>query len=131
MIVGIGTDLVQIDRIAAALTRSPQLAGRVLTPREQTDFAASRDPARFLAKRFAAKEAAVKALGTGIGRGVSWQHLEVGHDQLGKPCLQLTGGAEARALELGISRLHLSYSDEQKLVVAFVVAEQDRPETVR
>lgn len=124
MIFGIGTDLVQIDRIASALARTPALAQRVLTPAEQAGFEASRDPARFLAKRFAAKEAAVKALGTGIGRGVSWQHLEVGHDALGKPCLQLNGGAEARARELGIGQLHLSYSDEQQLVVAFVVAEQ-------
>ncbi|MFC6671689.1 holo-ACP synthase [Marinobacterium aestuariivivens] len=69
MILGIGTDLVQIDRIASALARTPALAQRVLTPAEQSGFEASRDPARFLAKRFAAKEAAVKALGTGIGRG--------------------------------------------------------------
>jgi holo-[acyl-carrier protein] synthase len=125
MIAGIGTDLVQIDRIAAALARTPRLAQRVLTLKEQAGFDASGDQPRFLAKRFAAKEAAVKALGTGIGRGISWQHLEVGHDALGKPCLQLSGGAQARALELGISRLHLSYSDEQQLVLAFVVAEQD------
>ncbi|UTW11809.1 holo-ACP synthase [Marinobacterium rhizophilum] len=126
MIAGIGTDLVQIDRIAAALARTPRLAERILRPEERVGFAASRDQARYLAKRFAAKEAAVKALGTGIGRGVSWQHLEVRHDTLGKPCLQLSGGAQVRALELGISRLHLSYSDEQQWVVAFVVAEQDR-----
>ncbi len=125
MIVGIGTDLVQIDRIAAALARTPRLAQRVLRPPELAGFEASQDQARYLAKRFAAKEAAVKALGTGIGHGVSWQHLEVGHDALGKPGLQLSGGAQVRALELGISRLHLSYSDEQQLVVAFVVAEQD------
>ncbi len=126
MIAGIGTDLVQIDRIAAALARTPGLARRILRPEELAGFSASRDQARYLAKRFAAKEAAVKALGTGIGRGVSWQHLEVGHDALGKPGLQLSEGAQARALELGISRLHLSYSDEQQWVVAFVVAEQDR-----
>lgn len=124
MILGIGTDLVQIDRIASALARTPALAQRVLTPAEQSGFDASRDQARYLAKRFAAKEAAVKALGTGIGRGVGWQHLEVAHDDLGKPCLRLNGGAAARARELGIGRLHLSYSDEQQLVIAFVVAEQ-------
>lgn len=125
MIAGIGTDLVQIDRIAAALARTPRLAQRILRPKELAGFEASQDQARYLAKRFAAKEAAVKALGTGIGRGVSWQHLEIAHDALGKPGLQLSGGAQTRALELGISRLHLSYSDEQQLVVAFVVAEQD------
>lgn len=123
MIAGIGTDLLEIDRIEAALARTPALAQRVLTPAEKAGFDASRDPSRYLAKRFAAKEAAVKALGTGIGRGVSWQHLEVEYDQLGKPEIRLSGGAEARARELGIARMHLSYSDERRLVVAFVIAE--------
>lgn len=124
MIVGIGTDLVQIERISRALSRTPGLAQRVLTPTEQAAFEQARDQARFLAKRFAAKEAAVKALGTGIGRGVGWQHLEVVKDAFGKPGLALSGGAQQRADELGIDRLHLSYSDELQLVVAFVVAER-------
>ncbi|NVK40454.1 MAG: holo-ACP synthase [Oceanospirillaceae bacterium] len=123
MIAGIGTDILEIARIEAALARTPGLASRVLTPFELSGFEASRDQSRYLAKRFAAKEAAVKALGTGIGRGVSWHHLEVCHDSLGKPEIRLNGGAETRARELGVRRLHLSYSDEQKLVVAFVVAE--------
>jgi holo-[acyl-carrier protein] synthase len=62
MIAGIGTDLVQIDRIAAALARTPRLAQRILRPQELAGFEASQDQARYLAKRFAAKEAAVKAL---------------------------------------------------------------------
>ncbi|GGO82426.1 holo-[acyl-carrier-protein] synthase [Marinobacterium nitratireducens] len=123
MIAGIGTDLLEIARIEAALARTPGLAARILTPAELVAYEASRDRPRYLAKRFAAKEAAVKALGTGIGRGVSWQHLEVGHDSLGKPELRLSGGADARARELGVARMHLSYSDEQQMIVAFVVAE--------
>lgn len=124
MIVGIGTDLLQIERMQAALKRTPRLSERILTPAERERFATSADPARFLAKRFAAKEAAAKALGTGIGRGVSWQHLEVGHDDNGRPVLRVTAGARVIAERQGISHWHLSYTDERDYVSAFVIAEQ-------
>ena len=68
MIAGFGTDIVEVARIEQALDRTPALARRILTPAELDVFSAAREPARFLAKRFAAKEACVKALGTGIGR---------------------------------------------------------------
>ena len=123
MIFGIGTDLLEIERMVKALERTPGLAKRILTPNELDQFNRSSQPARFLAKRFAAKEAAVKALGTGIGRGISWQHLEITHDHWGKPAFLLSGGAKQRADELAISSVHLSYSDEQAYIVAFVVAE--------
>ncbi len=123
MIKGIGTDIIQISRVSKALARSPRLAARILTPAELAQFEAKTRKDLFLAKRFAAKEAAVKALGTGIGRGVSWQHLNVSHDEWGKPMLEMSGGALQRAQQLNISSLHLSYSDEQEYVVAFVVAE--------
>lgn len=125
MIVGIGTDILQIERIGAALKRTPRLPERILTPEELEIFRAHRQPEIFLAKRFAAKEAAVKALGIGIGRGVSWQHLAVLHDEWGKPSLALSGGAAERANTIGCARLHLSYSDEREYVVAFVVAESE------
>ena len=125
MILGIGTDLLDIRRIAKALERTPRLSDRILTLAEQQQFAASKNQVNFLAKRFAAKEAAVKALGTGIGRGISWQHFEVSHDALGRPLLTLSGNAQQKAVELGMVRFHLSYSDEQDHVVAFVVAESD------
>lgn len=124
MIIGIGTDLLEIARMEAALARTPRLSERILTPWEREAYARSRDQARFLAKRFAAKEAAAKALGTGIGRGVSWQHLEVGHDANGRPLLRAFGGALAAAQRQGITRWHLSYSDERGYVSAFVIAEQ-------
>lgn len=123
MILGIGTDLLDIRRIAKALERTPRLSDRILSPAEQQQFAEAKNPVNFLAKRFAAKEAAVKALGTGIGRGISWQHFEVSHDALGRPLLTLSGNAQQKAIELGMVRFHLSYSDEQDHVVAFVVAE--------
>jgi|SRR5690554_565310 holo-[acyl-carrier protein] synthase len=123
MIFGIGTDIVEIDRIRQALARTPRLPQRILTPEEQDAFNRSARPEVFLAKRFAAKEAAVKALGTGIGRGISWQHFRVEHDALGRPLLRLTGAAEALAQQQGIGHWHLSYSDERAQVIAFVIAE--------
>ncbi|MBQ0755520.1 MAG: holo-ACP synthase [Amphritea sp.] len=124
MIFGVGTDLLDIRRIEMALARTPRLSERILTPTELSQYQQSNQQPRFLAKRFAAKEAAVKALGTGIGRGISWQHFEVGHNELGRPIMTLTGNARQRAEDLGIATFHLSYSDEQDQVIAFVVAEQ-------
>lgn len=124
MIFGVGTDLLDIRRIEKALQRTPRLSERILTTAELKQFQSSRQQARFLAKRFAAKEAAVKALGTGIGRGISWQHFEISHDELGRPLLTLSGNARHRADAMGVGSFHLSYSDEQDQVIAFVVAEK-------
>lgn len=123
MIFGIGTDILKISRMKASLIRTPRLPERILTLVELEGFRASNCPAIFLAKRFAAKEAAVKALGTGIGRGISWQHFEISHNKLGRPILSLSGAAKVRAEQYGLSSFHLSYSDEQEYVVAFVIAE--------
>lgn len=123
MILGLGTDICEIARIEAALKRRATLARRILTPSEYALFEKVADPARFLAKRFAAKEAAVKALGTGIGRGVGWQQVSIDKDSLGRPLLKFTGNAADIAGRTGISRWHLSYSDEQHYVVATVIAE--------
>lgn len=123
MIVGIGTDILQIDRMRKAWGRTPKLAERVLTPAEFKICTNATDPALFLAKRFAAKEAVSKALGTGIARGVSWQHIEIVKDENGRPLVELSAGAADRAKALAIEHVHLSYSDEKEYIVAFVVAE--------
>jgi holo-[acyl-carrier protein] synthase len=123
MIVGLGTDIVEIARIEAALARTPGLARRILTPSERAQFEAVRDQARFLAKHFAAKEAAVKALGTGIGRGVGWQQLQLRRASGQAPQLELSGHAAAVASARGIRHWHLSYSDERHYVTATVIAE--------
>ncbi|MBA4501377.1 holo-ACP synthase [Marinobacterium marinum] len=125
MIVGIGTDLLEIERIRQALARTPRLPERILTLQERAAFHRHTRPEIFLAKRFAAKEAAVKALGTGIGRGISWQHFEISHDPLGRPLLSLSGEAALEAARRGIQRWHLSYSDERAYISAFVIAESD------
>lgn len=123
MIAGLGTDIVEIARIESALERSPKLAERILTPQEREQFERSKDPARFLAKRFSAKEAAVKALGTGIGRGIGWQQFRIDHHESGRPLLVLSGRAAEIASSRSINVWHLSYSDERHYVIATVIAE--------
>ena len=119
-VVGLGTDIVEIDRIGEgdSLTR---LAKRVLTEKELSVFNTHTMPARYFAKRFAAKEAAVKALGTGIGRGISWQHIEISNDELGKPEIHFFLGALDKANELGAKNATISIADEQHYAVATVI----------
>ncbi len=123
MIVGTGVDILEISRVERALERTPGFAERILTSNELETFNHSSQPARFLAKRFAAKEAAVKALGTGIAKGVSWQHLEVTKNSAGRPSLLVTGKALEHSNSQGITQWFLSYSDEQYYVVAQVIAQ--------
>jgi holo-[acyl-carrier protein] synthase len=125
MIVGIGTDIVHTSRIKASLERLGQrFAERILTVDELQQWHDHSRPEVFLAKRFAVKEAASKALGTGLGQGVSWQHIGLEHNDLGAPLLVLTGQAQHRAAQLGVNHLHVTLSDEVDTVVAFVVLEQ-------
>ena len=91
-IYGIGTDIVNVGRMAANLQRfGERFARRILTDNEQRDFAMTKQKAHFLAKRFAAKEAVAKALGLGVSQGLSLRHIGVGHDQYGKPRLEYGG----------------------------------------
>ena len=94
---------------------------RILTPEEREEYTASSRPGNLLAKRFAAKEAVAKSLGTGIGRGVSWQDIRISHDDNGAPLVTLTGGALDVAREKGGSRVALSLADEVDCVIAFAV----------
>lgn len=123
-IVGFGTDIVEIARIEQSLQRSPGLVKRVLTATEQQCFAQHAHANRYFAKRFAAKEAAAKALGTGIGRGVSFQQMEVSNDVFGRPLLSLNGYAAELAASLGVSHIWLSISDEQAYACASVILER-------
>lgn len=122
-IIGLGTDIVEISRIEHSLARSPGLIKRVLTATEQQHFAGHALASRYFAKRFAAKEAAAKALGTGIGRGVSFQHIEISNDQYGRPELKFSGYAAELAKSLGVSHCWLSLSDEQAYAMATVILE--------
>ncbi len=122
MVMSIGTDIVSTARIEAALERTGRkFAQRILTEFEMVQFDAVSHKAAFLAKRFAAKEAAAKALGTGIGRGISWQQMHIEHDELGAPKLILSGAAAQRQIDLGSQKAHLSIADELDQALAFVV----------
>ena len=122
MIHGIGTDIVAIARMARLWARHGEaLAARMLADDERERLRAQHDPARFLAKRFAAKEAAAKALGTGFRGGLSLRHIAVTNDALGKPLLRLDGRAAELADGFGVRAAHLSLSDEADYAVAFVI----------
>ena len=126
MIRGIGTDLVLVSRIEAALGRQGErFARRILTPDEFARFADHGQPARFLAKRFAAKEAIMKALGTGLAGGLSWQHMQIDRDPLGAPVVVLSEAAAQRVADGGGGRMLLSLSDEREQALAFALWSQD------
>lgn len=123
-IFGLGTDIVEIERIAKVHERSgDRLAQRILTANELAQYQASAQPVRFLAKRFAVKEAAAKALGTGIRSGLAFNQFEVCNDALGKPCLHLHGVAAEMAARYGIIHLHVTIADERHYAVATVLLE--------
>lgn len=124
-IYGIGTDIVEVRRMAAILARhGTRFARHVLSPRELPEFAASAFPERFLAKRFAAKEAFAKAAGTGLRHPVSLTRLSITHDALGKPGFAWDAILGEWLAARGILACHLSVSDEKELVAAFVVLER-------
>ncbi|MFA0083638.1 holo-ACP synthase [Vibrio breoganii] len=123
-IVGLGTDIAEIERVEKALNRTGvSFAERILTEVEMERFHELTSKAKFLAKRFAAKEAASKALGTGIAKGVSFQDFTVSNDALGKPVLLLSGKAQEISQQLGVAHIHLSISDERHYAVATVILE--------
>lgn len=122
-IVGMGTDIVEIERLENQLEKSNRLAQRVLTDTELEIFHQQKFPARYLAKRFAAKEAAVKAIGIGIGNGISWQQVEVSNLPSGQPVLHFNGYFAQVCETQGVKHSHLSISDEQHYAVATVILE--------
>ena len=101
-----------------------RFAERILSPQELREFDQHKMQPRFLAKRFAAKEAFSKAMGTGIRKPVTWCYIAVGHDPRGKPIIEPHNDLAQRMGELGIVSSHLSITDEQGMAVAFVVLEQ-------
>jgi holo-[acyl-carrier protein] synthase len=115
MIVGVGIDVVDVERFMKTLERTPGLRDRVFTPAE-----AVRPPAS-LAARFAAKEALAKALGAPAG--MQWHDAEVRSDDSGRPWLEITGTVATKASELGVQSLHLSLSHDAGIASAVVVLE--------
>ena len=125
MIHGIGTDLLDATRIRDGLARfGEHYADRILAPAEHAGYYASRDPARYLAKCVAAKEAFAKAAGTGLRSPVTLRNIAVLRDSRGKPYLQYAPELAAWLVARSVTAHHVSLSDEGDLVLAFVVLEQ-------
>ncbi len=124
MIFGIGTDIVEVNRIQASITQfGDDFARRILADSELESYLQSQIKARFLAKRFAAKEAFSKALGTGLREPATFQNIAVSHDALGKPMLFFSPELQAFLDVKNITQAHISISDEKNLAAAFVVLE--------
>ena len=133
MILGIGTDLANIDRIAGTLARfGDRFRHRVFTPTELAKAARRKDEAGTLAKRWAAKEACSKALGTGLAMGISWRDMAVSNLRSGQPVMELTGWAADRLAAMTPpghhAVVHVTLTDDHPWAQAFVVIEA-RPGT--
>jgi len=123
MVLGIGIDIIEIARIQRLLQRNDAFAARVLAPEEQRSFHSDKRYAEYVAGRFAAKEAASKAFGTGIGQQVGLHDLVIHNDERGAPVLTLRGAAAELAAQRGVQRVHLSISHSDSYAVAQVLLE--------
>lgn len=122
MIIGIGTDLVHIPRMQTLLEKhGDKIAARILSDREFAEFKLQLKPAAYLAKRFAAKEAAAKAMGTGFRDGLSLRHIVVSNNALGKPEISFEETGLTLKQELKIGRSMLSLSDDHEYASAYVI----------
>lgn len=126
MIAGIGTDLILVERMDRVWRRhGDRLCAHILSAVEQREFKNVHDPARWLAKRWAAKEAFGKAAGTGMRAPVKWAAISIVHDSLGRPSFEFGPFLQAWLHKRGIDHTHLSISDERDIACAFVVIEQN------
>ena len=123
MIVSIGTDIIEVYRIRETIERTPRFVERVFTKRER-EYCDSKGAAaaQSYAGRFAAKEATMKALGTGV-RGVGWKDIEVIRHKSGAPSIRLHGRAKSRGERLNVQEISLSLSHSREYAVAFVVTQ--------
>ena len=125
MVCGIGIDMVAVDRVKKVAERhGSRFLRRIFTPLEIEKIHGNRD--QYLAARFAAKEAAFKALGTGWGGGVRWVDVEVDNLSSGQPVLRLSGAARERAALLGVTAIHLTISHTAEYALAQVLFEGER-----
>ena len=124
MIVGTGIDITEVPRIAEAIARfGSRFLNRVFTPNEIRYCESKKNSVERYAARFAAKEAAMKAIGTGLRRGVTWQDIEIGHAPGGKPVLRFSGRAADFANALGSKHVALSLTHTETTAIAIVILE--------
>ena len=125
MIVGVGTDIVDVRRIQRSLTRfGGRFTDKVLLGGERRSLRGSL-LASYLARQFSAKEAVSKALGTGMRRGVHFRNIEILRKESGSPLVRLTGEAKSRAEEIGVTDVHISIADERNYAIAYAIATND------
>jgi holo-[acyl-carrier protein] synthase len=124
MVLGLGTDLIETNRVQESISRhGERFLERIFTDGEIEYCLRKKNSAESFAARFAAKEAGAKALGTGISRGVSWKEFEVRREASGRPTLHLSGRARELAEAMGVKRMQLSLTHSREFAMAVVVAE--------
>lgn len=124
MILGVGIDMIEVDRIRRLLTKDQGFKERIFTPKEQAYCETKKYKAQNYAARFAAKEAFFKALGTGWRGGMAFHEIEVLNDDLGKPEIILHGKAKQLAEEKGVKRVHVSLSHLRDVACSMVTIEK-------
>lgn len=128
MILGTGVDIVEIGRMRQAHERwGDRLIHRILTPAELEGLRGKKDIHPHVSARFAAKEAFLKALGTGFARGISWHDMEVQREKGNRPFFSISGRAMELLTEMGAKKIHLSMSHERQYAIAQVVLEGKAP----
>ncbi|MCB5286970.1 MAG: holo-ACP synthase [Candidatus Cloacimonetes bacterium] len=125
MILGLGTDIIAVPRIERVIKSNPRFIEKVFSSKEQQYCSGKANPAQSYAARFAAKEAFMKALGTGWDEGISWAEIEVINDAKGKPSISLSGSTQALAQSRGPQKIHLSLSHEKDYAIATVILEKE------
>ncbi len=124
MILGVGTDLAEVDRIGKSVERfGERFLARIYTAHERAYAMRKANWAERLAARFAAKEAGMKAIGTGLTKGVSWQNFEVANEPSGRPTLRLSGVALKVADSMGVKRISVSLTHTKQMAFAVVILE--------
>jgi holo-[acyl-carrier protein] synthase len=126
MVVGLGIDMVDVERLQAVFERHPERApNRLFTPAERADCDARSQPVQCLAARFAAKEAFLKALGTGLRGGIRWTDISLRNGAHGQPELDVTGTAAERLETLGASSVRVSITHDAGIAAAVVLIQAD------
>ena len=125
MIYGIGTDIIEVARIEKVMMRDIGFRDKIFTPGEIEYCETKKHKYENYAARFSAKEAFLKAIGTGWRFGIRFADIEVYHDEFGKPLIRLSGKAEQLAKKEGISKIHVSLSHLKEMATAIVIVERD------
>jgi holo-[acyl-carrier protein] synthase len=125
MIYGIGTDIIEVERIQKAMERNSSFGEKIFTAGEAAYCEQMKNKYQHYAARFSAKEAFLKAIGTGWRYGITFADIDVYHDELGKPLIRLTGKADELIRQEGITRMHLSLTHIKETACAVVVLEKE------